>query len=384
MGIESDFPAAQRSIYLNAASVALMPRVASDHAEAWQRDIAENGTLNFDEVAEDKVFDDLRAVFGRLVGAAANDIAVASSASEFIASIAWAVMPPAKSRIVTTDIIFPSTAYPWARVARHTGAEMHYVGARNGVIDEDELIAAIDDRTSVVSICHVEYSTGQRLDLKRIGAATRKVGAFLLVDASQSAGAVPIDVQREPVDALVTTSYKWLCGPFGVGLAYVAPQWQTRLDPGLTGWRSHGEVYDLRAERCVYHNDARRFEFSTMAYGCAGALAKGIEYVSAIGVPGIFASNLALIDRLLQGIAGLGIDVVSPMSSKARSSIVSIKCPGLAPKVVIQALSKRKIIASPRRDYVRFSPHLYNTTGDVDVAGAALRDVMTGARRGTS
>lgn len=114
MSIETDFPAAAKLTYLNAASVALMPRSASDYAEAWQRDIAENGTQNFDEVAEDRVFDEVRAAFAKLIGATATDIAVASSASEFVASIAWAVMPPAGTRIVTTDIIFPSTAYPWA------------------------------------------------------------------------------------------------------------------------------------------------------------------------------------------------------------------------------------------------------------------------------
>lgn len=378
MSISDDFPAARRSRYLNAASVALMPRSASERVEAWQRDIAENGTLNFDEVAEDKVFDDLRAGFGRLIGAGAHDIAVASSASEFIASLAWAVMPPKGTKIVTTDVIFPSTAYPWSRVARHTGAEMQFVAARNGVIDEEELIAAIDDRTSVVSICHVEYSSGQRFDLKRLVAAARRVGAFLLVDASQSAGTVPIDVRQEAVDALVTTSYKWLCGPFGVGLAYVAPRWQTRLDPGITGWRSHAEVYDLRADRCVYHDDARRFEFSTMAYGCALGLAEGIKYVGAVGVERIFAANLALVDRLLAGLRDLDVEVISPMAAGARSPIVSIRVPGVPQRSLISQLAAKGIVASPRRDYVRFSPHLYNTIDDIDETIAALRKLERG------
>ncbi len=162
MQISDEFPAASKSTYLNSASVALMPRSAANYLEEWQRDIADNGTLNFDEIAEEAVFDGLRASFAGLLGSAATDIAVASSASEMIASIAWAVMPRAGTKIVTTDIIFSTTAYPWARVARHTGAEMHFVRAEDGVIDEEALISAIDQRTSVVSICHVEYSTGQR------------------------------------------------------------------------------------------------------------------------------------------------------------------------------------------------------------------------------
>ena len=381
MLVEDDFPAATRSTYLNAASVALMPRCASDYLESWQRDIAENGTQNFDEEAEDRVFDELRSAFAKLIGATAADIAVASSASEFIASIAWAVMPPAKTRIVTTDIVFPSTAYPWARVARHTGAEMLYVAAHDGVIDEEQLLAAIDDRTSVVSICHVEYSTGQRLNIQRIAQAARRVGAFLMVDASQSIGSVPLDVQGLPIDALVTTSYKWLCGPFGVGLAYIAPHRQKTLDPGITGWRSHSEVYDLRAERCIYHNDARRFEFSTMAYGCAGALVKSIEYLGAIGISQIMNRNLALIDRFVEGVAGLGVKVYSPMSQDARSSIVSCRLRDVHSKSVIKSLAASRIVAAPRRDYFRISPHLYNTSSDVDRLVEALAAIQNGQTR---
>ncbi len=380
MRITDEFPASQKSTYLNSASVALMPLVASTYLEAWQRDISENGTLNFDEVAEEAAFDQVRGAFSAMIGCRPNDIAVASSASEFIASIAWAVMPAAKTKIVTTDIIFPSTAYPWARVARHTGAEMHYVPAKDGVIDEDELIQAIDERTSVVSICHVEYSTGQRFDLTRIAAAAKAVGAFLLVDASQSVGAVPIDVGLMDVDALVTTSYKWLCGPFGVGLVYLAPRWQTVLDPGITGWRSNAAVYDLRADRCQYHDDARRLEFSTMAYGCAGALAKSIAYLQSVGVPKIFDHNLALIDRLISTVEPLGIQVVSPMQTDARSSIVSLKIPRLPNSQVVQQLGAQGIVTSPRRDYVRVSPHFYSGEKDVDHLSAALKSIVEASR----
>ncbi|WP_054313338.1 aminotransferase class V-fold PLP-dependent enzyme [Mesorhizobium sp. 1M-11] len=366
MSIDTDFPATAKLTYLNAANVALMPRSASDTVEAWQRDIAENGSLNFDEVAEDLVFDEVRGAFARFIGATSTDVAVASSASEFVSSIAWAVMPKAGTRIVTTDIVFPSTSYPWARVARHTGAEMHYVASTDDVVDEDQLIAAIDDRTSVVSISHVEYSTGQRFDLKRISDAAARVGAFFLVDASQSLGAVPLDVSEVAIDALVTTSYKWLCGPFGVGLAYISPRRQQTLDPGITGWRFHSEIYNLQAQRCVYHNDARRFEFSTMAYGCAAALAKSIDYLQEIGVSNIMRRNLALADQLVKGISDLDIHLATPLAPEARSSIVSGKFRHIESKSVVRKLVEKQIFVSPRRDYFRVSPHLYNTPRDID------------------
>ena len=108
-----DFPAAGKSTYLNSASVALMYGGAEQAAMIWQRDIAEFGTLNFDEVAEDRVFDELHTAFAELIGARAEDIAVASSATELIASLAWSMVPTRSMNIVAVDSTFPSTAYPW-------------------------------------------------------------------------------------------------------------------------------------------------------------------------------------------------------------------------------------------------------------------------------
>lgn len=378
-----DFPAARKRTYLNAASVALMPEAASKAVVDWQHDLAENGTLHFDEVAEDRVFDVLRERFAALIGAAPHDVAIGSSATELLASLAWAVSPPAGRTVVTTDIVFPSTAYPWSRVARATGAEVRFVKAVGGVIDEDELIAAIDERTAVVSICQVEYSNGQRYDLARLASATERVGALLVVDASQSVGSVPIDVRTTPIDALITTSYKWLCGPFGVGLLYLNPKWHTRLDPGLVGWRTNAAIYDLRADRCVPHPDARRFEFSTMAYGAAIGLAVAIDDLHRLGIDRIHAHGVGLGTRLIEGLESLGAEVVSPVRAEARSPIVSARFPGLTPKDVVQHLGREGVVVSPRRDLVRFSPHLYNTEADIDRALAVLGKISSSGLQDT-
>jgi selenocysteine lyase/cysteine desulfurase len=369
------FPAALRRPYLNSASVALMPTLAEQAVSDWQRDLALNGTENFDEVAEDRVFDDLRAAFAGLIGAAPTDIAIGSCATELIASVAWALSPAAGRTIVATEITFPSTVYPLARVARATGARVHFVPSRNGVIDEQEVIDAIDQRTAVVALCSVEYSNGQRYDLARIAEAAHRVGAFVLIDASQSLGAVPLWVADAPVDAIVTTSYKWLCGPFGVGLLYLAPAWHDRLDPGIVGWRTNAEIYDLRADRCVMRGDARRFEFGTMAYGAAIGLERSIGYLRQVGIDRIFDYDLALADRLIAGFHGLGAEIVSPIERRARSPIVSARFRDREPRDVVRALGTAGIVVSARRDVVRFSPHFYTTESDVDRALGRLAEL---------
>jgi cysteine desulfurase / selenocysteine lyase len=366
--LPGDFPAADKCTYLTYHG-------AHQATAAWQADIAESGTLNFDEVAEERVFDSLRDSFAQLIGARAADIAVASSATELLASLAWAVAPGEGTNVVGVDVTFPSSIYPWVRVAHHTGCEVRWVRARDTEVSEDDIVAAIDDATAVVSLSHVEYASGQRYDLVRLAEAAHARGALLVVDASQSVGAIPVDITREPVDALVTTSYKWLCGPFGVGLMYLAPRLQRSLEPGLVGWRSHKDIYQLQADRIEYPDAARRFEFSTMAYGCAIGLTEAICYLQRIGIDRIYSHNLSLADRLAAELSTLGAQVVSPRTGNQRTSIVSARFPGRDPANIVNHLGARGIIVSARRDFVRLSLHLYNSDRDVDrVLAEVVRD----------
>ncbi len=230
-----DYPAAAKFTYLDAASIAIMYEGAAAAVIDWQRDLADNGTLNFDEEAELAIFDALHGAAAPLFNAAPGDIAVASSATELMSSVAWAVAPGPDTNIVGTDVTHPSTIYPWTRVARHTGSEVRWARGKDNYVPPDDLIGLIDDLTAVVCVSHVEYGGGHRYDLGRLAEAAHAHGALLVVDATQSAGQCPIDVARTRVDALVRGAYKWLCGPFGVAVLYLAPHLQGKLEPGLVG-----------------------------------------------------------------------------------------------------------------------------------------------------
>ncbi len=362
---DTDFPAAARTAYLNTASVNLMYRGAADATTQWFADLAEHGTATFDEEAESSVFTGLHEATARLLNSDERDIAVGSSATELLASLAWAVAPARGSNVVGADIVFPSTMYPWARVARSTGAEIRLVHARDTVVDQDELMALIDDDTAVVCVSDVEYSTGQRYDLETLVGVAHDHDALVVVDATQSAGAIPLDVGSSMVDALVAASYKWLCGPFGVAVMYLAPRWQEAFDPGLVGFRSHRAMWDLDAGRLDLPDDATRFEFSTMAYGCAPGLESAIRFLLDIGVERIESYNRALADQLVEGLGALDADVVSPADPAKRTSIVAVRFPGRETAAVAASLLDAGVIVSHRRDLIRFSPHLYNTPGDI-------------------
>ncbi len=371
-----DFPASRTCTYLNAANVALMYQGAEKAITEWQKDLAENGSINFDENAEAAVFNDLHNAAARLFNARPEDIAVGSSATELISSLAWAIAPVSEANIISTDIVFPSTLYPWLRVSNHTKCEIRLAKGKNSYAEPDDIIKLIDNHTAVVCISHVEYSGGQCYDLQKLSDAAHDYDALLIVDATQSAGAIPIDALGSGVDALISGAYKWLCGPFGVAVMYLASHLQEGLEPGLVGFRSHKDMWDLQADRLEFPKTAQRFEFSTMAYGCAIGLARSIEYLTNIGVERIFSYNKHLADMLIDGLEELDVEIISPRHERERTSIVAARIPGKDPAEVTRKLKETKIIVSCRKDFIRFSPHLYNKPDDIQKTLDRIKEVL--------
>jgi selenocysteine lyase/cysteine desulfurase len=371
-----DFPLTEEWAYLNAANVALMPMSAAKAMTDWQTDVALNGSNNFNDHAEDSAFDGLRDEGAKLLGCRPEDIAGGSSCTELLSSLAWAVMPKEHENVVSTDIVFPSTIYPFTRVSHHTGCEIRLARGHNGYASFDEIVKNIDRNTSIVSISHVEYTGGQVYDLAALAEVAHADGALLIVDATQSAGAIPIDAPDSGADAIVAGGYKWLCGPFGAAVMYLAPHLQNTLDPGFVGFRSHNNMWDLSPDRLEYPDTAKRFESSTMAFGCIKGLEKSIKYLTDIGIARIYDHNIALADRLIEGLNDLDVEVVSPMTPSERTSIVTCRVRGFDPWEIVQSLKERNIVAHKRQDFLRFSPHVYNTDRDVDRALMELRSLL--------
>ena len=373
---EKDFPTANKFVSLNAANVALMYHGAHQAIIEWQDDVALNGSNNFDDNSEETVFRELHQVASRLINAVPEDIAAGSSATELLCSLAWAISPSKDQNVVSTEIVFPSTVYPWQRVASSTGCEIRLAKEKNNFIHIDEIITLIDQHTAVVCISHVEYGNGQTFDLHLLAEAAHEHGALLVVDATQSAGAIPIDVQACLVDALISGAYKWLCGPFGAAFMYLAPHLQTKLEPGLVGFRSHKNMWDLDASRIDYPQAAQKFEFSTMAFGCAVGLTRAINFLNDVGVENIFQHNRQLADRLIEGLQTRGAVITSPLEDKSRSSLVRAQFENIVSNKIIQSLKRAGVFVSRRGDSIRFSPHLYNSMSDIDKALAEIDNIL--------
>jgi selenocysteine lyase/cysteine desulfurase len=247
---------------------------------------------------------------------------------------------------------------------------------QNSYANPADVTQLIDNRTAVVCVSHVEYGGGQRYDLQEMADVAHDHGALLVVDATQSAGAIPIDAPAYGVDALVSGGYKWLCGPFGAAVMYLAPHLHNELDPGLVGFRSHKDMWDLQADRVEFPKTAQRFEYSTMAYGCAIGLARSIEYMVDVGVARIFSYNKHLANLLIEGLEECKLEIISPRSEAEQTAIVAARFPGKDPAEVARKLKAAQVMVSSRKDFVRFSPHLYNQPADIQQALDRIEEIL--------
>ena len=373
---EKDFPSAKNFVYLNAANVALMYSGAEKCIQDWFKDVALNGSNNFNEDAEQNVFEVLHLAAARLINTSSENISAGSSATELLSSLAWAVSPTKDQNVVSTRIVFPSTVYPWQRVANSTGCEVRLANENNNFVNVDDIIDLIDQNTKVVCVSHVEFSNGQAFDLDLLSQAAHEHDALFVVDATQSAGVIPIDVKKTPIDVLVAGAYKGLCGPFGAAFMYITSELLDKLEPGLVGFRSHENMWDLNASRLEYSKDAKKFEFSTMAFGCAIGLARSIDYLNTIGVKNIFDYNMQLCDILIEGLQSRNAVINSPLDKKNGSSIITAYFDGVDTETIIKSLKAAQIFVSNRAGSIRFSPHLYNNDIDIETTLTELDNII--------
>ena len=369
--------------YLSTASIGLMPLSAQFAAERFGRQIGLYGTTWFDEPTEVGALDAARRAAAAAINAPAEQVAITTSMTEAMSQIAWSLRPSRGRNVVSVDFEFPSVPYPWMRVARDTGAEVRLVPASEhpGELSLEAVAELVDERTEVIVLSHVQYSTGYRFDVSALADLARGHGAWLLLDASQSMGAVPIDVSDGRIDALLCAGYKWLCGPFGAAVCYVGRRLMERLDPPFAGWKSAEEPYAMDGSRLrLARSPVERLEYSTMAYGAGMALATAIDYVGSVGVEAIHEHNLRLGAMLHDGLEELGAQLLSAREDEHRTGIVTARFPGLDGEEVAAWINKSGVTVSPRFGSTRLSVHFYNTEEDIAVALRTIRAVLE--RRG--
>jgi selenocysteine lyase/cysteine desulfurase len=373
-----DFPALNRFTYLNTASAGLVPPSVVQPAHEFEAELAQAGTTGMDEDTEVGILEDARHAAAELLHADPATIAIGTSFTEALCQIAWWLCPGQGQNVVSSEVDFPSVTYPWHRIAEDTGCQVRLVPVLDDpeAFDVNRVAEHVDSATAVICISHVQFLTGHLLDLNDLAALAHDHGALLIVDATQSAGQVPIDVTATGVDVLITGSYKWLCSLFGAAACYLSPQVLKRFRPPLVGWRSTEHPYSLDARWKPLAPTARRMEYSTMSYAAAIALGHAIRYINTMSLDEVATHNAELASQLAEELAQRGARLITPRDPKRRAGTVTARFPSRDGEAIAAELTRRGVIVSPRVGSTRFSMHFYNSSDDIDRALAVLDQVL--------
>ncbi len=315
--------------------------------------------------------DRLRASFARLVGAGQEDIALFPSITAALSAVASAFDYEARPRVVVADIDFPTVAYQWL-AKQPRGVEVTFVRSPDRLtVPLERFERAIDERTACVATSHVYFQSGVIQDIAALGRLARARGAFLLVDAYQSAGQLPIDVVAAGVDFLVAGGLKWLLGGPGIACLYVRPELHRQLRPEVVGWFGHRDQFAFDVTHLEYADGARRFEGGTPAIAAVHAGRAGLDYVHELGSERLRGRQVELTSALVDALRRAGLAPRLSGRVEAHAGIITVPVPD--PPAVVAALAQEHIIIDQRPGVVRLSPYFYNTFEDLDRAVAALR-----------
>ena len=268
--------------------------------------------------------------------------------------------------IVSFEREFPANFYPWRRVRDDHGVELRLCSEREGRIDLDELISLIDSNTRVVAISAVQFASGYRADLERIGREARAVDALFCVDIIQGLGALPFDLPAQFVDAACGASHKWLCSPEGCGIIYLSDRARERVNPTLVGWISVATPWDFEDREQPFKPTALAWESGTGPASLFYGLEQSLKLLTETGPEKIESHLSDLTDSLCDSLAGRDYDLVSSRLPGEKSQIVCIKHRnGLTSNQLAATLEQQNVIVSPRGDRLRIAPHFYNNMEDI-------------------
>lgn len=358
------FPLSEHYIFMNHAGVAPMSERARAAIETVVGQLSERP---YPEGMGERMADALRASIGELVGADGDTIGIVRSTSHGLSLLAQGLSWRPGDNVVGARGEYPANVYPWMALAER-GVEFRMAQLAGGRVTPESVLALVDDRTRVVALSHVEFWNGYRVDLEAIGSELDRRGVIFAVDAIQSVGTLRLDLSHLPVDFLAAGASKWLLGPVGIGFAYCRPELLQRLRPVLVGIgtvRRDHEYFDYDYDP---RDTAHRFEESICSVLDMAAFQASVDLILEVGPSAIEDHVLGLARLLAAGLAARGYSLVEPWPRRDEESsgIVSFRKPGAPAAEIMRDLNAARVVARQHADFVRLSPHFYNTEEEVE------------------
>jgi len=359
--LRAQFPVLEKKTYLNSCAYGAL---ASDVTKALRRyvdDRLEKGTdWNYWVERNESV----RAAVAQLLGARPDEIAVTTSASAGINSIASALdFSQVRNKVVISDLEFPTNAQIWY-AQEQRGAKVTRVAEEDGYIPVERFESAIDENTLIVALTQVCFRNGARLQMQSIAEIARRKGALLLVDGYQGLGTIDFDVKDYQPDFVVGGMVKYLLGTAGIGFLYVREALIESLLPTVTGWFAQADIFAMNTDRYEPATNARRFEMGTPPVPNCYAAEAGLNVLAKIGMPAIEARIAELTEAIIREAQAAGYSLAVPTEPGKHGAMITLRTHDEI--ALVAALEDEGIVTSGRFNNLRIAPHFYNDFNDID------------------
>ena len=371
------YAALERCVYLNQASLGLVPRRSTKSMVDFLVDVAQYGNVRLSDATEERILDDLRESAAGLFEAPLRSVAVVGGASEALGQLAFlAGKAGGEVLLVATD--FPSVTYPWLAAHERFGTVIRWVEDSPEQDLTTALVDGVRNVTTAVCFSAVQFATGSLVDVGEVVRRAHAVGARVIVDVTQMAGAMAVSQRSWSADALVCSGYKWLSTHGGVALLVVGDELLQGVPP-IVGWKGAQHPFQFDPTTLALATDARRFELSTIAYSSAAGLSTSIELLSGVGFAALTRHAGALARELVAATTPHGWTPFRDLDAPGASQhIVSLRHPTLgAAAIQARLAAEHQIVVSSRGGGIRVSLHAYNDSSDVE----ALADAIGNASR---
>jgi kynureninase len=379
-----EFPILEKTTYLISNSLGAMPRAAANALAEYAQTWATRGVRAWADSWWDMsvaVGDEIAPLLGAVPGSVSmlGNVTVASAVA--LSCLDYA---PPRNRIVMIEGEFPSVRYVYESLATRLGARVVTVPSPDGrglAADEERIIEAIDDRTALVAISHVLFKSAFVLNIPPIAEKCRRTGAVLVLDAYQSAGTLPVNVEALGADLLVGGVLKWLCGGPGGAFLYVRPDMRRKLEPALTGWMAHPAPFDFEPPPMRYRDDAFRYLLGTPAIPALYTAREGPRIVAEAGIEAIREKSLRQTSQLIALAEARGFRCSTPRDPARRGGTAAADFDNALE--VSRELNARDVVVDYRPGVgIRLSPHFYTEDRELDEAFEAMDEIRaTGAWR---
>jgi cysteine desulfurase/selenocysteine lyase len=370
--IRALFPVTKKCVYMNHSAVCPLSTRVQAAMTRLVDDVTEHGAVHYDQWCAE--YERVRSSAARLVNARPHEIAFMRNTSDGLSAIANGIDWREGDNVVTCNVEFPSNIYPWMRLGRERGITLKMAKERDGRIDAGELLSLVDGRTRAVAISWVQFASGYRSNLARIGRFCRERDIVFVVDAIQGLGALELDVENDCVDAFAADAHKYLLGPEGIALLYVSDRVVNRIKPTVVGWMSVNAPDDYLNYELAYREGALRFECGTLNTAGVYGLGAAIDLFLEVSAADIEVYLLGLTGYLADRLESKGYRVASSRRQHEASAVVTCAHDRHSPSSLYRTLLSRNIITAPRMGRLRISPHFYNTREEVDALIEALPD----------